>query len=460
MATALPTFRFEKLGEHMRIWQLRAGARSLDDLAMVEQDKPSPGPGQVLIRVHACSLNYRDQMIVQGHYFGGAVDRDITPLSDGAGVVEAVGPGVVGTKPGDRVAGTFFQNWRAGPPVPNPGVALGAVPAPGMLSEYVVLPEHGIVRIAESLSFEEAATLPCAGVTAWNALMEGPRAVGPGRSVLLLGTGGVSLLALSIAKAAGARVIATSSSDEKLARIRALGADATINYTTHALPNGFRDAIKAATDGKGPDVIYDPVGGDFAEPAFRSIGWRGRYLVVGFASGPIPSLPLNLTLLKGASLVGVFWGDFAKREPKANAQMMAELAQWYGQGKIKPGVAGLHRLGGVDIDHGRLHPLHDGGIGQPQFGARGRNPALLRHSSVHTGRQQGSTHSERGGGSARQEKGAPGPDAAIPHHLEQRNPPLPRPAPAIRKASSQSSRSDSIATCANNLTFQQLTYDD
>jgi NADPH2:quinone reductase len=130
----------------------------------------------------------------------------------------------------------------------------------------------------------------------------------------------------------GAKVIAAASTDEKCALCTTLGADATINYSTQNL----REALKTLTEGKGPDVVYDPVGGDLAEPAFRSIAWRGRYLGVGFAGGPIPSLPLNLTLLKGASLVGVFWGDFAKREPQANAAMMGELAQWYGQGKIKP----------------------------------------------------------------------------------------------------------------------------
>ena len=127
-------------------------------------------------------------------------------------------------------------------------------------------------------------------------------------------------------------MIAAASTDEKCALCKSIGADATINYSTENL----RDAIKALTNGKGPDVIYDPVGGDFAEPAFRSIAWRGRYLVVGFAAGPIPALPFNLALLKGASIVGVFWGDFAKREPKASAAAMAELAQWYGQGMIKP----------------------------------------------------------------------------------------------------------------------------
>ena len=155
----------------------------------------------------------------------------------------------------------------------------------------------------------------------------------PGETVLVLGAaGGVGTSAIQIAKALGARVIAAASTDEKCALCRSIGADATINYTTQDL----REEIKTLTNGKGPDVIYDPVGGDMAEPAFRSIAWRGRYLVVGFAAGTIPALPLNLTLLKGASIVGVFWGAFAKNEPKANASAMAELAQWYAQGKIKP----------------------------------------------------------------------------------------------------------------------------
>jgi NADPH2:quinone reductase len=154
-----------------------------------------------------------------------------------------------------------------------------------------------------------------------------------GETVLVLGAaGGVGTSAIQIAKAAGARVIAAASSDEKCELCRQIGADATLNYSHE----NVRERIKALTEGKGPDIIYDPVGGDFAEPAFRSIAWRGRYLVVGFASGPIPSLPLNLALLKGASIVGVFWGDFSRREPQANAQMMRELTTWYAQGKIKP----------------------------------------------------------------------------------------------------------------------------
>jgi NADPH2:quinone reductase len=174
--------------------------------------------------------------------------------------------------------------------------------------------------------------------TSWHALMD-RAALKAGETVLILGAaGGVGTSAIQLAKAAGARVIAAASSDEKCALCKTLGADETINYSVHTPAKGLRDEIKRLTDGKGPDVVYDPVGGDFAEPAFRSIAWRGRYLVVGFASGPIPSLPLNLTLLKGASIMGVFWGDFARREPQANAQMMQTLAGMYLKGQIKPQI--------------------------------------------------------------------------------------------------------------------------
>jgi NADPH2:quinone reductase len=148
------------------------------------------------------------------------------------------------------------------------------------------------------------------------------------------------LAAIEIGKALGARVIAAASSDEKLEICRQHGADALINYSTQDL----REAIKAATDGRGPDVIYDPVGGAYAEPAFRSIAWRGRYLVIGFANGEIPKLPLNLMLLKGASVVGVFWGEFVRREPKGNAAAMAELLRWLAEGKIRPHISGRYAL--------------------------------------------------------------------------------------------------------------------
>jgi NADPH2:quinone reductase len=162
-----------------------------------------------------------------------------------------------------------------------------------------------------------------------------------GETMLVLGAaGGVGLAAIEIGKALGARVIAAASSDEKLEVCRQHGADLLINYSNADL----REAVKAATDGRGPDVIYDPVGGIYAEPAFRSIAWRGRYLVVGFANGEIPKLPLNLMLLKGASLVGVFWGEFAKREPKANLAAMRQLMGWMAEGKIRPHISARYPL--------------------------------------------------------------------------------------------------------------------
>lgn len=290
----------------MKTWQLAAGACSLDDLRLVEAAKPAPGRGELLIRVHACSLNYRDQAIVKGQYFGGAVPRDQTPLSDGAGVVEAVGEGVASFKPGDHVAGTFFQGWLTGPPNPNPGFALGAPPATGMLSEYVVLPEYGVVRLAESLSFEEAATLPCAGVTAWNALMRGPSPAGPGRTVLILGTGGVSLHALAIAKAAGARVIATSSSDEKLERVRALGADATINYRT--TPDW--GAAAAALAGGGVGHVIEVGGAGTLQQSMAAVGFSGEIALIGVLTREGETGPHPL-MLKGATLRGIFVGSAA-----------------------------------------------------------------------------------------------------------------------------------------------------
>jgi NADPH:quinone reductase-like Zn-dependent oxidoreductase len=288
----------------MKTWRLKAGASSLDDLTLVDMDKPQPGPGEVLIRVRACSLNYRDQAIVAGNYFGEKVPTDITPLSDGAGEVEAVGEAVTRFTPGDRVAGIFFQNWISGSAIPSAGPALGTFPAPGMLSEYVVLPEHGVVPIAKTLSFEEAACLPCAGVTAWNALMEGPHPVGPGRSVLILGTGGVSLLALGIARAAGARVIATSSSDEKLERVRALGADAAINYRT--ISEWGAEAAKLA--GGGVDHVVEVGGAGTLMQSMTAVGYNGEVALIGVLAGQGDTSP-HLLMLKGASLRGIFVGS-------------------------------------------------------------------------------------------------------------------------------------------------------
>jgi NADPH2:quinone reductase len=237
------------------------------------------------------------------------------PGSEYAGVIEAVGDGVTHLKVGQSVA---------------------CLSGTGGFGTHTIAPAALCMPLPPGFPPVDAAAFIMIYATSYHALVDRAQ-LKAGDTVLVLGAaGGVGTSAIQIAKAVGARVIAAASTDEKCALCTSIGADATINYTTHGLPNAFRDAVKAATDGKGPDVIYDPVGGDFAEAAFRSIAWRGRYLVVGFASGPIPSLPLNLALLKGASIVGVFWGDFARREPKANAAMMGELAQWYANGKIKP----------------------------------------------------------------------------------------------------------------------------
>jgi len=233
------------------------------------------------------------------------------PGSEYAGTVEAVGEGVTHLKVGQRVA---------------------CLSGTGGFATHAIAPAALCMPLPPGFPAVDAAAFIMIYATSWHALIDRAQ-LKSGETVLVLGAaGGVGTAAIQIAKAAGARVIAAASTDDKCALCKSIGADATINYSQENL----RDSIKTLTDGKGLDVIYDPVGGDFAEPAFRSIAWRGRYLVVGFASGPIPALPLNLTLLKGASLVGVFWGDFARREPKANAAMMGELAQWYAQGKVKP----------------------------------------------------------------------------------------------------------------------------
>lgn len=286
----------------------------VDALTWKERPTPQPGQGEVLIRIEAASLNFPDLLIVQNKYQMKPA-LPFVPGSEYAGVVEAVGEGVNHLKAGQRVA---------------------CLSGTGGFGTHTVAPAALCMPLPAGFPAVDAAAFIMIYATSHHALVDRAQ-LKAGETVLVLGAaGGVGTAAIQIAKAMGARVIAATSTDEKCALCRSIGADATINYTTHALPNAFRDAVKAATDGKGPDVIYDPVGGDFAEPAFRSIAWRGRYLVVGFASGPIPSLPLNLTLLKGASIVGVFWGDFSRREPKANAAMMAELAGWYAQGKVKP----------------------------------------------------------------------------------------------------------------------------
>jgi NADPH:quinone reductase len=282
----------------------------VDALQWKELPTPQPKAGEVLVEIKAASLNFPDLLIVQNKYQMKPA-LPFVPGSEYAGIVQAVGEGVKHLQVGQNVA---------------------CLSGTGGFGTHTIAPAALCMPLPPGFPHVDAAAFIMTYATSHHALVDRAQ-LKAGETVLVLGAaGGVGTAAIQIAKAVGARVIAAASTDEKCELCKSLGADATINYSR----DNLRDAIKAAADGKGPDVIYDPVGGDFAEPAFRSIAWRGRYLVLGFAAGPIPALPLNLPLLKGASIVGVFWGDFSRREPKANAAMMQELAQWYGQGKIKP----------------------------------------------------------------------------------------------------------------------------
>jgi len=288
----------------MKKYVLLKGSTDLSSLKLLECDVPQPGEGQVVVRVQATSLNYRDHAVVSGNYFGGVLKRDTIPLSDGAGEVTAVGANVSRFKPGDRVIASFFQGWVDG--VPNPATlnALGS-PADGMLAEYVALPESGLVACPPHLSYEEAATLPCAGVTAWNALMVSGR-VKPGDTVLALGTGGVSIFALQFARMSGARVIITSSSDEKLSRARELGADAGINYKK--IPDWEQEVLKL-TAGRGVDHVIEVGGAGTLAKSFQSVGYRGQITLIGVLSGREGDTNPHPLMLKNACLRGVFVGS-------------------------------------------------------------------------------------------------------------------------------------------------------
>ncbi len=282
----------------------------VDALTWTDLPTPVPDAGEVLIDIRAASLNFPDILIVQNKYQMKPA-LPFVPGSEYAGVVQALGAGVTHLQVGQSVA---------------------CLSGTGGFGTHTLASAERCMPLPAGFSYVDAAAFIMTYATSHHALVDRAQ-LKAGETVLVLGAaGGVGTAAIQIAKAMGAKVIAAASSDEKCALCKLIGADSTINYSKENL----REAIKALTGGNGPDVIYDPVGGDFAEPAFRSIAWRGRYLVVGFAAGPIPALPFNLALLKGASIVGVFWGDYSRREPKANAAMMAELAQWYGQGKIKP----------------------------------------------------------------------------------------------------------------------------
>ncbi|MGM0584991.1 MAG: NADPH:quinone oxidoreductase family protein [Pseudomonadota bacterium] len=288
-----------------------------ESLVVEETATPEPGPGQARVEVHASSVNFPDVLIIQKKYQF-VPDLPFSPGSDIAGVVTAVGEGVTNVKPGDKVMGMI--SW-------------------GGFAEEAIAPAERLAPLPEGVGYDVAASFPMVYGTSYHALMD-RGALKSGETVLVLGAaGGVGLAAVEIAKAAGAEVIAAASSEEKLAVCREHGADHLINYAE----GDFRAKLKEVCP-KGPDVIYDPVGGDIAEPAFRSIGWRGRHLVVGFAGGDIPKIPLNLPLLKGASLVGVFWGAFTKNEPAAFREDMGVLLGWLREGKIRPRISGRYPL--------------------------------------------------------------------------------------------------------------------
>ena len=271
---------------------------------------PQPGSDEVRVAIRAASLNFPDLLIVQNKYQI-KPPLPFVPGAEFSGVVDAVGEGVKHLRVGDAVA---------------------AFAGTGGFATHACVAASQLMPLPAGFDFDDAAAFLLTYGTAHHALLD-RGALRAGETVLVLGAaGGVGTAAIQIAKAAGARVVAVASSEEKCALCLQIGADVAI-VATHA---ALREEIKAATGGKGPDVVVDPVGGDLAEPVFRSIAWRGRYLVIGFAQGGIPALPMNLALLKGASIVGVFWGEFARREPQANARALAELAAWYAQGKVRP----------------------------------------------------------------------------------------------------------------------------
>jgi len=285
----------------------------VENLRVGEAPAPDLSSDQVRIDVHACGVNFPDVLIVQGLY----QVKPNPPFSPGcevAGVISEVAEGVDAFRVGDRVLA-----W------------LGF----GGYAEQAVADARNVFRLPGSMDFATGSVLLLTYGTAYHALVQ-RASLQPGESVAVLGAGGgIGLACVELAKAMGARVIACASNGEKLAVAREHGADATVDYSTENL----RDALKAHTDGKGVDVVCDPVGGELAEPAFRAIAWQGRFLVIGFAAGEIPRLPLNLALLKGASIVGVFLGDFTRRNPQTNRENMQALMALCEAGKISPRIS-------------------------------------------------------------------------------------------------------------------------
>ncbi|MBO0937410.1 NADPH:quinone oxidoreductase family protein [Fibrella sp. HMF5335] len=285
----------------------------VDDIAW-----PTAAPGKVVIDVKACGVNFPDTLIIEGKYQF-KPDFPFAPGGEVAGLVREVGEGVAHLKPGDKVFA--LTGW-------------------GGFAESVLADAYKTFPMPEGMDYNTAAALMYTYGTSYHALKQ-RASLQPGETLLVLGAaGGVGLAAVTLGKLMGARVIAAASTDEKLALCRECGADETINYNGQSL----RDGLQALVGKKGVDVVYDPVGGDLAEPALRSMAWGGRYLVVGFAAGPIPALPFNLPLLKGCSIVGVFWGAFAEKQPNDSANNIRELLHFWQQGKLVPHIHATYPL--------------------------------------------------------------------------------------------------------------------
>lgn len=296
------------------------------NLVLEEVESPVPKKNEILLEVHAAGVNFPDTLIIEGKYQF-QPPLPFSPGGEAAGIVRAVGEKVTTLKVGDRVMA--LTGW-------------------GSFAEQVAVPAYNAIPIPAQMDFSSAAAFGMTYGTSMHALQQRGQ-LKPGETLLVLGaSGGVGLAAVEIGKAMGARVIAAASSAEKLAVAKAAGADDLINYSEHSL----KDEIKRLTGGNGADVIYDPVGGDLFDQAVRGIAWNGRLLVVGFASGRIPELPVNLALLKGAAVLGVFWGAFAQRQPADNAANFQQLFTWYAEGKLKPLVSQTFELAqaGAAID--------------------------------------------------------------------------------------------------------------
>ena len=306
----------------MKVWEIQ-NAYGIENLREAEKPEPKPGKGEIVVAIKAASLNYRDLLTVIGH--AGGFPLPLIPFSDGAGEVSAVGAGVTRVEPGDKVCPLFFQSWLSGPvTAESRNRALGG-PLSGVLQQKMLIEAEGVSKYPPHLSFEEAATLPCAGLTAWRALAVETR-VGPGQTVLVQGTGGVSIFALQFAKAMGAKVIATSSSDEKLARAKALGADHTINYKTTA---DWGRAARELTGGKGVDVVVEVGGENTLNQSFDAARVGGSVVVIGVLGGYTSPVMIPIVFGKNLHIHGVTVGSREQFD-----DMCAHIAKW----KLKPVV--------------------------------------------------------------------------------------------------------------------------